>query len=71
MSTKNKKTSAAGAAADVNGEVLLVRFTQSPTRKFSLAYNVGEEAEFPIAQAAELIEAGFAEAVGSETEENA
>jgi hypothetical protein len=53
----------------VDGEVLLIEFIKSPTKKFALAYSVGEQAEFSTAQAAELIEAGFAEAVGSETEE--
>lgn len=40
-----------------------IRFIASPTGKFKLAYNKGEEADFEIKQAAELIEAGFAEKV--------
>lgn len=48
-----------------NPEVLKIKFTQSPTGKFNLAYNEGDEVEFPIAFAAELIELGFAEAIGS------
>jgi hypothetical protein len=46
-------------------EVLKIKFTQSPTGKFNLAYNEGDEVEFSMAFAAELIELGFAEAVGS------
>jgi hypothetical protein len=45
---------------------LLIRFTQSPSGKpFNLAYFPGDEVELPMALAAELIELGFAEAVGS------
>jgi hypothetical protein len=48
--------------------VLKIKFIASPTGKFNLAYNEGDEVEFPMAFAAELIELGFAEAVGSEEE---
>jgi hypothetical protein len=47
-------------------EKLLIKFTKSPTGTFNLAYNEGDEAEFSMAQAAELIEAGYAIAVGTE-----
>jgi hypothetical protein len=46
-------------------EVLKIKFTQSPTGKFNLAYFPGDEVELPMVLAAELIELGFAEAVGS------
>lgn len=60
------------AALDANGGgVLLIRFTKSPTGRFGLAYSEGEEAEFSMAQAAELVDAGFAEAVGSDPEPEA
>ncbi len=73
MAKVNKENSAAEAAAELNNievvvseETLLVRFIKSPTRTFNLAYSKGDEVEFPIAFAAELIELGFAEAVGTE-----
>jgi len=47
-------------------EVLKIKFIASPTGKFNLAYNEGDEVEFPIAFAAELIELGYAVAIGSE-----
>jgi hypothetical protein len=47
-------------------EVLKIKFTKSPTGTFNLAYSEGDEAEFSMAQAAELIEAGYAIAVGTE-----
>ena len=43
--------------------VLKVKFVLSPTGKFSLGYNVNEIATLPELQAAELIEAGYAELV--------
>ena len=54
------------AEAVDTSEKLLIRFTKSPTGRFNLAYHEGEEAEFSMAQAAELIEAGYAIAVGTE-----
>lgn len=46
-------------------ELLKIRFIKSPTGQFRLAYFIGDEVEFPMAFAAELIELGYAEAVGS------
>lgn len=40
-----------------------VKFLLSPTGKFNLAYNEGEVAEFEEKQAAELVEANYAEFV--------
>jgi hypothetical protein len=40
-----------------------IKFLLSPTGKFSLAYNVGEEAQINELQANELVEAGYAEFV--------
>jgi hypothetical protein len=58
-----KATKASGDSK--SPEVLKIKFTQSPTGKFNLAYFPGDEVELPMALAAELIELGFAEAVGS------
>lgn len=46
-------------------ELLKIRFIKSPTGQFRLAYFIGDEVEYPMAFAAELIELGYAEAVGS------
>jgi hypothetical protein len=46
-------------------ENLLVRFIVSPTGRFNLAYFEGDEVALPMAFAAELIELGFAEAIGT------
>jgi hypothetical protein len=40
-----------------------IKFLLSPTGKFNLAYNEGEVAEFEEKQAAELVEAKYAEFV--------
>ena len=37
-----------------------VRFIKDPTGKYSLCYEIGEEIDFPDAQALELIEDGYA-----------
>lgn len=44
-------------------KVLKVKFLLSPTAKFNLAYSVGEEGEFEEKQAAELVQAKYAEYV--------
>jgi hypothetical protein len=44
-------------------EFIKVKFLLSPTAKFNLGYNVGEEGEFEQKQAAELVEAKYAEYV--------
>ena len=44
-------------------KVLKVKFLLSPTAKFNLAYNIGEEGEFEEKQANELVEACYAEFV--------
>ena len=44
-------------------KVLKVKFLLSPTAKFNLGYNVGEEGEFEEKQANELVEACYAEFV--------
>lgn len=43
--------------------VIKIKFLLSPTGKFSLGYNPGEEVSLPELQATELIEAGYAELV--------
>ena len=45
-----------------------IKFIVSPTGKFQLGYNVGEEAEIDSKQADELIEAGYALEVESKKE---
>ena len=55
---KDKKTPVSQEAG-----VIKVKFLLSPTGKFSLGYNPGEEASLPELQATELIEAGYAELV--------
>lgn len=58
---------AAQAAIDKSnapkGKTKKVKFLLSPTRKFGLAYSFGEEGEFEEKQAAELVEAKYAEYV--------
>lgn len=48
-----------------------VKFILSPVGAFKLAYHIGEEAEFSETLANELIEAGYAVEVKSETIETA
>jgi hypothetical protein len=44
-------------------KVLKIKFLLSPTRKFLLAYNVGEIGDFEEKQANELVKAKYAEFV--------
>lgn len=44
---------------DTEEELVKGKFLVSPTWKYRLAYNVGEEAEFPKLQALEMEEAGY------------
>jgi len=57
--SENKETKPSAAKQ----KVLKVRFLLSPTRKFGLAYNVGEVGSFEEKQATELVEAFYAEFV--------
>lgn len=59
-----KKTAAASSGAAVNKEGLVkIKFLLSPTSKYYLAYSAGEEGDFEEKQAAELVEAKYAEYV--------
>lgn len=50
-------------------ETVAVKFIASPTGSpFFLAYNVGDEGEFNLKQAAELIELGLAETISEDAE---
>ena len=46
-----------------SGKKVKVKFLLSPTRKYALAYSIGEEGEFEVKQATELVEAKYAEFV--------
>lgn len=54
------ETDAPKTDASKEGKKAKIKFIASPTGKFNLAYNIGETASFPVKQAAELIELGFA-----------
>lgn len=58
--TDAPKADAPKADAPKEGKKAKIKFIASPTGKFNLAYNIGETASFPVKQAAELIELGFA-----------
>lgn len=59
-----KQTAASKLGAAVNKKSFVkVKFLLSPTSKFKLAYNVGEEGAFEEKQAAELVQAKYAEYV--------
>jgi hypothetical protein len=48
-------------ASDESPKLIKVKFLLSPTGKFGLAYSAGEVGEFEEKQAAELVEAKYAE----------
>lgn len=48
-----------------------IEFTKSPTGQFGLGYSEGEQAEFSVEKAAELVEEGFAFYVDAQAEEEA
>jgi hypothetical protein len=50
-------------ASDESPKLIKVKFLLSPTGKFGLGYSAGEEGEFEEKQAAELVEAKYAEYV--------
>ena len=50
-------------ASDENTKLIKVKFLLSPTGKFGLGYSAGEEGEFEEKQAAELVDAKYAEYV--------
>jgi hypothetical protein len=39
---------------------MLIRFVKDPTGKYNLCYEIGEEKDFPDAQAMDMIEDGYA-----------
>lgn len=51
------------ASGGKSPKLVKVKFLLSPTAKFGLGYNPGEEGEFEEKQAAELVEAKYAEFV--------
>lgn len=57
MSDKNK------ASGGKSPKLIKVKFLLSPTGKFDLGYHIGEIGEFEEKQAAELVEAKYAEYV--------
>lgn len=54
-----EKASVKPAVSKAKEELVKGKFLVSPTGKYNLAYNVGEEAELPKLQAEELDEAGY------------
>lgn len=50
-------------ASGKSPKLIKIRFLLSPTGRFGLGYHVGEEGEFEVKQAEELVESKYAEYV--------
>ena len=59
LEESQKQTASKNGSQKASGKLVKGKFLLSPTGKFSLAYNAGEEASLPELQANELKEAGY------------
>jgi hypothetical protein len=66
---KTQTIKSAAKVADLNSNLLKIKFLLNPAGKFLLPYNVGQEVELPENIAIEIVDSKYAEFIETKQEE--